>query len=351
MHKVDLEEGANTIVVTAMDSADNPSQVTRVVYVDTTAPMATITSPADMTVTNENTIRVTGMADVEGITLYLIGKQVFNDGSIDRYVNLNEGANVITLRAVDLIGNEYEDSVTVILDTQAPTIEPVRPRAHYLMTNSDTLTVEALVMENRELSSVTVMDDDVAFEAVAGEEHVYRFETVASLAKEGENEILVVARDEAGNLATHTITVDYSTASPMLFLVFSPSSPTVTGENPNFYISGTTDAGIEEVWVSHTVGGVTEDARVPVDESGSFNVVRTLLEGQNGFTVSVTDAYGNTNTTSEYTVTYDYKSSGDEEPEPAGIAPSTWALWILVIALALFITAVVVTRMLRAEQD
>ncbi len=351
MHKVDLEEGRNTVVVTAMDSADNPSQVTRVVYVDTTAPMAVITSPEDGTVTKENTIRVTGTAEIEGITLYLNGKQVFNDGSIDRYVNLNEGANVITLRAVDLIGNEYVDSVTVVLDTQAPTIEPIRPRAQYLMTNSDTLIIEALVFENLELDSVSVMGNDVSFSPVTGQENTYRFETTATLLKEGENEVLVVARDDAGNVATHTITVDYSTERPMLFLVFSPSQPSIEGENPNFYISGTTNVGIDEVWVSHTVAGDTQTARVPVGTDGSFNVVRTLLDGANGFTVTVTDAHGNTNTTSEYSVTYKYKDTTKDQVEEPGIAPSTWALWILVIALALFITAIVVTRMLRRDQD
>jgi hypothetical protein len=177
MHKIDLEEGENVIVVTAVDSADNPTQVTRVVFVDTTAPIVQITSPEEGTVTSDNTIRVTGTAEVEGITLYLNGKQIFNDGTVDRYVNLNEGTNVITLRANDLIGNEYEDSVTVYLDTTAPVIEPLRPRAQYLMTNTDDLIVQALVMENRDIDSITVMGSDVSWSPVSGEENVYTFET------------------------------------------------------------------------------------------------------------------------------------------------------------------------------
>jgi hypothetical protein len=348
---VDLEEGKNTIVVTAIDSAANPSQITRVVWVDTTAPVVMISSPEDGAVTRENTIRVVGTADVEGITLYLNGKQIFNDGTVDRYVNLNEGPNVITLRGIDLIGNEYEDSVTVVLDTEAPTIEPIRPRAYSLMTNVDTLTVEALVFENRELASITVMGGDVSFEAVTDQENTYTFETTVTIPKQGENEVLVVARDAAGNIGTHTITVDYSTEKPMLFLVFSPSAPSIKDENPNLYISGSTDAGIEEVWVSHAVGGETQDARVPVAEDGSFNVVRTMLEGSNSFTVTVTDAYGNSNSTSEYSVSYTYKAPSVIDEEKTKLDPGTIALWILVIALALFITAFVVTRMLRRDQE
>jgi hypothetical protein len=220
-----------------VDSADNPTQVTRVVFVDTTAPMVQISSPEEGTVTSDNTIRVTGSSEVEGITLYLNGKQIFNDGTVDRYVNLNEGANVITLRATDLIGNEYEDSVTVYLDTTAPLIEPIRPRAQYLMTNTADLIVQALVMENRDVDSITVMGNDVSWSPVSGEANTYEFETTVTLPGEGENEVLVVVRDEAGNVATHTITVDYSTVKPMLFLVFSPSTPNIKGDNPNLYIN------------------------------------------------------------------------------------------------------------------
>jgi hypothetical protein len=137
----------------------------------------------------------------------------------------------------------------------------------------------------------------------------------------------------------------------MLFLVFSPPASNIKGDNPNLYITGTTTAGIDEVWVTHTTGGDPQSARVPVAEDGTFSVVRTMLDGTNSFSVSVTDAHGNINTTSEYSVTYEYKSSVDKEPDTTPLSPGTYALWILVIALALFITAVVVTRMLRRDQD
>ncbi|MCK5415415.1 MAG: cadherin-like beta sandwich domain-containing protein, partial [Thermoplasmata archaeon] len=349
MHKVDLEEGENVIVVSANDNAMNPTSVTRRVFVDTMAPLCTITSPEEGTVTSVNTIRVTGSAEVEGITLYLNGKQINNDGTVDRYVNLNEGTNVITLRAVDPIGNEFDDFVTVYLDTQAPLIEPIRPRAQYLMTNQADLIVQALVYENRDLASITVMGNEVSWSPVTDQENTYQFETTVILTKQGENDVLVVAYDDAGNAATHTITVDFSTVKPILFLVFSPSGSNIESDNPNFYITGTTSAGIEEVWVTQTT--VTADsARVPV-EDGTFSVVRTLLEGENKFSVSVTDDYGNTNTTSDYTVSYVYKSdTKDDKITEPGIGPETWALWILVIAIALFITAVIVTRMLRSEK-
>lgn len=353
-HKVDLEEGLNTIVVTAIDSAMNPSQVTRRVTVDTTAPMCTITSPEEGHLTATNTILVTGTADVEGITLYLNGKQIFNDGAISRYVDLNEGTNVIVLRAVDPIGNIYEDSVTVYLDTTAPVVLPLRPRSTSVKVNVDQLIVSAQVGENRDLEAITVMGNSVSWTPIEDpdlEDDIlwYEFSTTVTIPKEGVTEILVVAWDKAGNVGTHTVSVDLSTVRPMLFLAFSPSTPTVTGDNPNLYISGTTTTGIEEVWVTHDTGGDPVTSRVTVAEDGSFNVVRTLLDGDNIITVSATDAYGNTNTTAEYTVNYVFKEKDDGGPDTEPIPVSAVALWVLVIAIALFITAVVVTRMLRRD--
>jgi hypothetical protein len=218
------------------------------------------------------------------------------------------------------------------------------------MTNEADLIVQALVFENRDLASITVMGNEVTWSPVTDQENTYQFETTITLPKQGENDVLVVAYDEAGNAATHTITVDFSTVKPMLFLVFSPSQPTIEGENANFYITGTTTAGIEEVWVAQTTTEKVDSARVPVAEDGTFSVVRTLVDGENGFSVSVTDAYGNTNTTSDYTVSYVYKKDKEDGgPDTPGIGPEAWALWILVIAIALFITAVIVTRMFRRE--
>ena len=63
-----------------------------------------------------------------------------------------------------------------------------------------------------------------------------------------------------------------------------------------------------------------------------------------------TSKYGNTNTTADHTVTYKYKSRDGGVEEPTEWTPEAYAVWILVIAIALFITAVVVTRMLRREE-
>ena len=178
-----------------------------------------------------------------------------------------------------------------------------------------------------------------------------KFETSVTFDKEGENEVLIVARDMANNVATDSFLVDYSTAMPLLFIVFQPMDSSIESESANFYISGTTDAGIAEVTITHTDAGGTNTATVPVAADGTFSVVRNLLEGENTFSVSVTDAWGNTNATTDHSVTYTYKAPPTEITDTGGFDVGALSLWILVIAIALFITAVVVTRSLRREQE
>ena len=344
-HEVDLEEGENVIVVTSVDLAGNIAQVTRIVYVDTTAPLCTITSPADGTITNENTIRVLGTADSLDVTLYLNGKQIHNDGSFDRLVNLNEGENIIELRAVDIIGNQYNDRVTVILDTVAPGIDMERPTAMHILTNDAQMRLIGKV--HGDPISLTAMGADVTLTDEG--EGIYSFDTTVAIPKQGTNDVLLVARDRATNVATHSISVDFSIELPVLLITYVPTVTTIESDNPNFYVSGITTQGIEAVTVSHMVGGVEETTVTPVAEDGTFSVVRTLMNGENIFSVEVTDVYGNTNGSVDHTVTYEYVKPITPESTTGGWNAGAISLWILAVAVALFLTVVIVTRVLKKD--
>ncbi len=346
-HEVSLEEGENRIVVTATDDADNVAEVTRIVYLDTTAPQCQITSPENGDITNVNTIRVLGTAETVGVTLYLDGKQIHNDGTVDRVVNLNEGPNVIELRAVDVIGNEYSDWVTITLDTVPPKIEMNTPTSTNILTNSNELRLIGTVDGYPDKDKFRVMD--IAVPLTDEGLGIYSFDTTITLPKEGVNDVLLVARDAATNLATHSISVDYSTALPNLFITFKPTTSEIKGENPNFYITGLTTPGIASVKVTHTVGGTVENATAPVAGDGSFSIARTLSDGANTFMVEVTDAYGNVNTTADHTVSYTYQKTETDEPEPRAFDTGALALWFLAIAVALFLTVVIVTRMMKKD--
>ena len=341
-HKVDLAEGENTIVVRATDEAHNVAEVTRVIIVDTTAPACEITTPKDKTRTNQNTIRVVGRAEL-GMMLFLNGKQIFNDGTVDRIVNLNEGENPIELRVVDTIGNEYRHRIYVTLDTKAPAITMTRPLVDYVKTNVGQVEVGGIVTGG--VDTLTVMGQDVSVTGDPAE-----FSAMVTLPSEGLIDVVLEAMDRAGNRATHTLQVDYSTAKPLLAVVYNPGITDIKSEDSNLYITGTTTPGIAEVTVSHTGKDGTITNTYPVDEAGMFTIVRILKEGDNTFTIKVTDSYGNDAETSPYLVKYTYKATGEQDDEGEGIDPGAVSGVILAISIALLVTVVFVTRTFRARK-
>jgi hypothetical protein len=345
LHKVNLAEGLNRIVVRAWDEAKNLAEIERDVTVDTTAAGCEITSPKDGTITNQNTIRVLGKAD-KGSTLYLNGKQIYNDGTVDRVVGLNEGLNTIELRTVDLIGNEYRHRVKVTLDTKPPVIVMTKPLVEFLRTNQGELNVAGTVTGANVL---TVMGEVVQ---ISGDPAP--FSALVHLTAEGLNEVVIEAIDVAGNRATHTISVDFSTRMPILNLVYQPSITNIKSADANLYITGSTTVGIREITISHTFtkdGATRTEANTyPVDEFGQFTVVRILADGSNKISVKVTDSYGNTNQTADYAVTYKYVEPSGETVQEEGINPSSIAGIVLAISIALLVTAVVVTRSYRAHK-
>jgi hypothetical protein len=126
---VSLEEGANTITVTATDAANNSANASIVVIRDTTTPEVTITAPLNGSIVNVSNVTVTGYAtDDVGIVSLCYGVahaggasggcgrllNASTNFSINWTVSLAEGENFITITAIDVANNTANNSVIVI---------------------------------------------------------------------------------------------------------------------------------------------------------------------------------------------------------------------------------------------
>lgn len=130
---VKLEEGMNTITVTALSQAGNKGTASVKVLVDSIPPKLTITTPRDMTVMNKKMITVSGTVDKSSAMVKVndtpvqVSKGKFTLSSL----SLSEGNNTITATAVDRAGNQAKASVvTIVLDTTPPappTLAPLPP--------------------------------------------------------------------------------------------------------------------------------------------------------------------------------------------------------------------------------
>lgn len=122
-------DGAHVLTVTAYDSRDNVSTVTRNLTVDLAPPAApAISSPNDGYTTNEPTLQLAGSAE-PGSDVHLynnnapVGTPVTAspDGSFSGVVTLSEGTNVLQAAAENRGGlGPKSSSVSVTLDTSIP---------------------------------------------------------------------------------------------------------------------------------------------------------------------------------------------------------------------------------------
>jgi len=231
-----LTEGTNTITRTASDEAGNTGTASVEVTADFTAPVVSITAPADGDITNVSPVEVTWTVDGVEQTTQLSE-------------TLNPGANTIVRSSTDAAGNEGIASVTITYDAEGPEVVIVSP-------TDGTLTNQTSV--------------DVVW-TIDGVEQTT--EATEDLTIEGENTITRSATDQAGNTTTASVTVIRDTQAPEVAIT-SPLDGSLTNQ-PSIIVTWTVD-GIEQ----------TEQ------------LTETLIEGANTITRTATDEAGNTGSAS-----------------------------------------------------
>ena len=340
-HGVDLSEGVNKIIVRAIDRAENEMKLSRTVIVDTTAPECGIDEPENGLITNQETVTVKGWAETGDVLVYLNGKQIFSTGQIERIVRLHEGENTITLSAVDTIGNEESHTVMVIMDSKAPVIQISTPVDTFIRTNMPNVRIVGKVSGDHD--RMTANDVEVTLEDGAFDINVPVNPNVIS-------DIVLTAYDVAGNMVIYTLTVDHSTQAPMLIVEYYPHGPVIRTEEGNLYITGTTTELVTTVEVSHEsdLGSTSHTYSV---RQAQFSMVMTLEKGDNSVILTVTDIYGNSASAVAYQVEYDPPKVTEETDDDVTIEPQNLGLVLLVIAITVFVTAVIVTRSFKAKRE
>ncbi len=143
-----LVEGQNTFTAIASDAAGNASEpATASVLLDTMAPVITVTSPADHSVSDALDIVVTGSVDEPNATLTIDGVAVpLDSGAFSRSLTLQPGSHTLILLATDPAGNVGTVSLTIQADGTPPTVTISEPISGTL-TSQDALTVSGSVDE------------------------------------------------------------------------------------------------------------------------------------------------------------------------------------------------------------
>jgi hypothetical protein len=315
-----LSEGANTIIVTAVDRAGNAASRTLTVHLDTSPPDLTLFTPRDGLWTNQSRVLVNGATE-DGATVSINGQNtnvvstVFNG-----YLNLREGANRIDVVARDRAGNTQGLVRTVFLDTRRPDLVVTRPADRSVFASRIVDIVGSVdfgteVFVNGE--SVPVLD--------------FVFATTVSYDEDGTKVIEIFARDQAGNsvLETRTLTVD--TTVPQLVLSYPPDG--LRTKQRIITVSGQTEPYATVI--------INTETMLATGRDGLFEVPVVLEDGENRVTVRITDAAGNSDTRSVMVTKPVQKAAAKED--------LSWVLNLTGLLTGMGIAVPVVSRMLTAS--
>jgi hypothetical protein len=208
---VTLVAGANTVTVVATDNVGNHKTETRTVTLDQTAPVITVTTPADNSVVAQSLLTVSGSVSENArvdITVNSGTPQaaIMNNTTFSGAANLSVGINTIDITATDLAENTSSVKRTVTYDTTKPTLAITVPDQD-ITTDQSTLTVQGTVSDTLSAVTVSVVMDGQTFTPTVTNgsfQQQVTFTTVKQYA------IVVTATDQAGNFSTVQRNVIYT---------------------------------------------------------------------------------------------------------------------------------------------
>ena len=330
-----LDEGSNTITVTATDPAGNVSDDVGVeIVIDTVAPatpLATVATASDGGTpgdgrTNDATPTIGGTDATPGDSITVttpkgevLSATVAQDGSwsVTPTLALDEGSNSLAVVATDPAGNESAaGSLVVQIDTTAPAA-PMASLAGSSdsgasgdNTTSDTTpTVVGSGATAGDIISVTTPMGEVLTATVAGDGSWSVTPAVAL--NDGDNSLSVTATDPAGNVsaATALVLVIDTTAADAPSASLAPASDsgasgdgTTSDSTPTIIGSG---ASAGDTITVTTPKGEVLTATVAGDGTWSATPTVAFDEGSNTVSVTTTDPAGNESAATALTVVVD----------------------------------------------
>ena len=208
-----LRAGSNMVTVVATDILGNVTTVARSITLDATAPVLTVSAPADNTKTAQSTATVSGTVnETSTVTVAVNGgtpqAAAVDGGSYSATVNLAVGLNSISLVATDLAGNATTVVRTITYLNSAPSLAIASPSQDVTIAQN-ILTISGTVSDSLTTATVTIICNGQCYTPalVNG-----AFSQQLTLPAGGSYPITATATDEAGNSSTVTRNVIYKVA-------------------------------------------------------------------------------------------------------------------------------------------
>ncbi|WP_368543640.1 BapA/Bap/LapF family large adhesin [Enterobacter soli] len=338
-----LTEGSHSFTFTATDAVGNtgPASSPFVVVVDLTPPAApAITQAVDDVGAIQGPLGTGQLTDdaqpllkgtsepLATINIYegtqLLGTttaDISGNWSLQLNANLSETTHSLTAVAVDAAGNASDPSAPFLItvDTTPPAPPVILTVADDIGPITGNLTVGQLTDDSKPTLSgtavagsvVRIYDGSTLLGSVVATNGSWSFTPTTPLA-DGSHTLRATASDPAGNVSgdsnTFTLVVDATapTAPTITSIVDDVGTVTgpIIGSNPTNDTQPTLNGTAEANSVVRIYDGATLVGQVTADANGNWTLPQTttvLTNGQHNFTVTATDAAGNTSAASAIT--------------------------------------------------
>ena len=339
-----LADGAHSVALTAFDQAGNLESQSVSFTIDTNAPSVTISSPAANAILGANTVQLTwsafdATAGVQRIEVVIDGGSPIILGagtSIYTASGLADGIHTFVVRALDFAGNAGSASVSVTVDTTAPTVAIASPAPSAFLASSSVVVTWTSADATAGVDFFEVSVDGGSPSTQPASSTIY---TIPNL-NDGSHTIRVRAVDRAGHSADSTITVTVDTTDPSVSIVSPASGATITSSSVNVvWTAGDATSQVDHIDVS--VDGGTPQT---LSATATNLALSGLSDGEHTVTITVVDRAGNSMTR---TVTFRVDTSFFSPSGPYG---SLGIIGVSLIVIAAIIAAIVILRKRRPEE-
>jgi hypothetical protein len=275
-----LADGTHIVLIEAIDDQGHVAIAERTFVIDALAPEVTILSPSDHSViaSTDLTLRFDADDAASGVAQVSIridgGSWTIITGDEYVFSGLSDGAHTITVRAFDAVGWSGTDTVTITVDTTAPSLTISSPSFGEALSDGSV----DVAYGTGDAIMVKMSVDGGSWTTVASG-------PVSLDLADGTHTVAMRAYDSVGNMNETAVTFLVDTIAPQVALLYPENGATITTSTLDIYFSATDASGIQSL--SLHVNGER------MDVSGS-NIYRMtdLTDGEYAVSLNATDLVG-----------------------------------------------------------
>jgi hypothetical protein len=293
---LNLQNGLNTIVLKATNACGTDIKTITIFYNNCTAPVVTISSPANAngtvaTAAYTFTAAIQNITNAQGLMLSLNGSALtnytFTNGQLSASVNLVSGMNTFVINATNACGTDMKSLSLNYLNCTAPNVQITNPMSNNLSVTNASYTFQANVQHMSSLQGISLQLNGTAVSNMTLNNGVISANVNLN---PGINTFVLSAANACGT-DSKTATINYQACTAPQVTISNPMNTNYGVSNPVITFAANVTNMSSAQGILLTLNGS------PINafnfSNGQVTASITLSNGMNTISLSATNACGN----------------------------------------------------------